>query len=381
MPQYLKKALASHKTSIGDNPCLPPDEEETFLAHLINAHFNQLMGGESDIDIKHLKHAIDKLTNDCLKLESQCHEALETMVDRCVYRIFDIPEDTIDLSVQLVDSVDSTKERTLPETTDDMEFDDLDDMRNLSDEVYKRRMLNCLVAGAAHHYSTKFQLYLEDLFNINEELPSLYKKLALYNELLLFNEPKIKVDAKHDSGKVEVNITASRNPESESGLVNIKAEGINAQLLLEQAIKGILELAISHGLPDDYTKAEYVMKKSDFKLAEIWDLRLGIPLWKRIESIFEKSGCDIEKLGANFVLYTLSRMDCQKFNKTMANILKGTKKGMHYIQIISDHINSNKQTQKFQDIIDKSSSEQYPLNDDENYFTADELNEMIASEN
>lgn len=382
IPQYLKKAICSHKTSIGDNPCLPPDEEEVFLCKIVGEHYNDIMMGENEVDIKHLKYAIDKLNTQCQQLEEGNKEALEEMVDRCVHRVFDITEDSIDLSVKLSGNVDSTKERELPESTDDMEFDDIEDMRNLSDEVYKRRMLNCLVAGAAHHYATNFALYLEDLFNINDELPSLYKKLMLYNEVLLYNDPKLKINAQHDSGKVSVNITASRNPEMENGLVCIDAEAINAPLLLEEAIKGILELAITHGLPDDYDKAVYVMKKSDFKLAEIWDLRIGIPLWKRIEKMFGKGGSDISSVGPNFVLYTISKMEPSKFNKVLSNILKGTKKGFSYIQQINDIITNNKKSDDFKDLIDKSHKGCYPLNDNEEYFTSDELNEdyFTASE-
>lgn len=79
-----------------------------------------------------------------------------------------------------------------------------------------------------------------------------------------------------DGGKVDVNLSSSDN------IVSIKSQGILMPILLEETIKGILELAISHGLPKNSAKAQYIISKSDFKLAEMWDMRIGLPLWEHI---------------------------------------------------------------------------------------------------
>lgn len=90
--------------------------------------------------------------------------------------------------MHLVNSVDSKDERLIPEKTVDYTFDDINDMNALTDEVYKRRMLDCLVAGASLYYSERLSNYLQDLFDIDAELPSLYKRIFELNKILLYTE-------------------------------------------------------------------------------------------------------------------------------------------------------------------------------------------------
>lgn len=49
-------------------------------------------------------------------------------------------------------------------------------MNYLSGEIYKRRMLNALVAGASMYYMNYIGNYIKEIFEINPDLPSLYKK-------------------------------------------------------------------------------------------------------------------------------------------------------------------------------------------------------------
>lgn len=90
--------------------------------------------------------------------------------------------------MKLVDNIDVKDERLVPEKTVNYTFDDIDDMNQLTDEVYKRRMLDSLVSGASIVYSEKMKYYLQGLFEINDELPSLYKKIFELNGILLYLE-------------------------------------------------------------------------------------------------------------------------------------------------------------------------------------------------
>ena len=171
--------------------------------------------------------------------------------------------------MKLVDNIDVKDERLVPEKTVNYTFDDIDDMNQLTDEVYKRRILDSLVSGASIVYSEKMKYYLQGLFEINDELPSLYKKIFELNSILLYLEKDtLNSNDVTNGGRVDVNIM------SPDDMVEIKAEGVLMPVLLEETIKGVLELAISHGLPKKSDKAQYVIIKSDFKLAEMWDARL-----------------------------------------------------------------------------------------------------------
>ena len=267
-PKNIIDIINSNKTSLGDNPAIPPELNEKFLVFLVNEHYNNIAEQFSHIDINELSNELSKTITECRRYELQNRQALEQLCMELINEIFGIPNATIMLDMKLVDKVDTKQERLVPENSKDYSFDNIEDMNNLTNEIYKRRLLNALVIGAAAYYAENISFYANELSHINPILSKLYEKILAINSLLLFHTKQYKNGNRTDGGKVDVYLS---NPETP---VRIKAEGIMFPILLEETIKGLLELSISHGLPESREKAEYVTSKSDFKLAEIWYQRL-----------------------------------------------------------------------------------------------------------
>lgn len=214
LPKHILSALESNRTSLGEHPSFPPEEEEKFIVNLVSDTFNEISEKISDsqtLDCDILKHELSKIIVECKKLERNNIQALEELCSRVINDIFQIPQNTLNIEVNIVDKVDTSTERLIPEkTTADFSFDDIDDMNYLTDEIYKRRMLNALVNGAAMHYMNFIGEYVKEIFEINSDLPSLYKKLIDYNTLLLYYEKESLTNEKNtDGGKVDVTISSS----------------------------------------------------------------------------------------------------------------------------------------------------------------------------
>lgn len=368
LPKYITIALKENKTSLGVHPSYPPEEEEKFIVNLVKNTFDELTKKVDIVDYEQMKDKLGVLLSECRKLESNNVEALEELCSKIVNDIFAIPEDTIEITSKLVNKVDSSEERLIPEKTTDFSFEDIDDMNNLTDEIYKRRMLDALVAGAAMYYTNNIGNYVKDIFNIDSDLPSLYKKALDYNNVLMFYE-KDSLNQKHttNGGKVDVIIS------SKDSYPTINVEGLLFPILVEETIKGLLELAISHGLPENLDKAKYVMGKSDFKLAELWDMRLGYCLWKLIAEEMEKCGYDMLEVGINFFLMELSEMSCDEFNHSLQEIFARTKKGKGILSDIAGKILYEKDEDEFDDYIQNKNNELVQINDSHKYFTPEEL--------
>lgn len=352
LPKHILKAIVNNKTSIGEHPALPPDDEEKFLAHVLTKHYNELLDEVGSGDVGLLKKELSKLLSACLKHEKASQNALEKLAGRVVCDVFNIPNDTVDIHTTLTNEIDTSNQRMFPERTEDYSFDNIKDMNSLTDEIYKRRMLNCLIAGTAMRYANDITLYIQELFKINPELPLLYRKILSINSLLLYVEPD-SVDGNEctEGGSVDVTIT------SQDEMPVIDAKAIIFPILVEETIKGILELVISQGLPDDREKAKYVMQKADFKLAEVWDLRLGLPLADRIFGIIEE---DVEP---TFLFMELAKMKVKDFNEAMQEVLAGTKEGREFINGLVSKINRKKKLDDFEDYIQMKNSK-YPLEDE-----------------
>lgn len=365
-PKNILDIIVSNKTSLGDNPALPPDLDEKFLVFLVNNHYNELLSHFDSIDIAELTRDLSKTLVECQRLETKNKEALEMLCSNIVNKLFNIPNETISIDMKLVSYVDAKQERLLPEVSKEFSFDSIEDMNNITNEIYKRRFLNALLNGAAMYYGERVELYSEELQKIDPRLPYMYKKIMCINNLLLFHTRQNINNKQTDGGKVDVYLS---NPDIP---VRIKAEGLMFPVLLEETIKGLLELAISHGLPESREKAEYITNKTDFKLAEIWDQRLGLPLWKRIVDLMESVDENPIDIGINFIFMELSKLNTTHFNSAMQELLAGTKYGGEIIKKLSNEIRYQKERDDFDDYITQHQLDnQLPLNDEE--FTSDEL--------
>ena len=342
LPKHILEALKENKTSLGEHPSYPPEEEEKFIVNLITNTFNALSEKVGDKDYDTMKQELGQILGECKKLESKNREALEELCGSIINDLFQIPEDTIEIESKIVDKIDTSSERLIPEKTTDFSFEDINDMNNLTDEIYKRRLLNALVAGAAMYYTNNIGSYVKQLFEIDSDLPSLYKKALDYNNVLMFYE-KDTFNDKHSTNGGKVDVTISSN----DTYPMIKAEGLLFPILVEETIKGLLELAISHGLPKNSQKAKYVIGKSDFKLAELWDMRLGYSLWKLIAEEVEECGYDMLEIGINFFLMELAEMNCETFNKSLQEIFAKTKRGKQIISEMVENIIYNKEQDEF----------------------------------
>ena len=367
LPKHILKALKENKTSLGEHPSYPPEEEEKFIVNLVTNTFNALSEKVGDKDYDTMKQELGQILGECKKLESKNREALEELCANIINDLFQIPEDTIEIESKIVDKIDTSSERLIPEKTTDFSFDNIEDMNNLTDEIYKRRLLNALVAGAAMYYTNNIGSYVKQLFEIDSDLPSLYKKALDYNNVLMFYE-KDTFNDKHSTNGGKVDVTISSN----DTYPMIKAEGLLFPILVEETIKGLLELAISHGLPKSSEKAKYVIGKSDFKLAELWDMRLGYSLWRLIAEEVEECGFDMLEIGINFFLMELAEMDCKTFNASLQEIFAKTKKGKQIISEMVENIIYYKEQDEFDDYIRNKNDELVQINDDE-YFTPEEL--------
>lgn len=367
LPSHILNALKENKTSLGEHPSYPPEEEEKFIVNAVSRTFNNLVEKVDTSDSEELKERLSKLLAECKKLERNNVQALEKLCSEIVTDFFDIPTDTLSITSNIVDRIDVSEERLVPEPTKDFSFDDIEDMNNLTSEVYKRRILNALVAGASMYYMNIIGDYIREVFEINSDLPSLYKKIIDYNNVLLYIEKDTFDKGKAtDGGRVDVVVG------SDQTYAKIKAQGLLFPILLEETIKGILELAISHGLPQNIEKAKYVIGKSDFKIAEVWDMRLGYALWCIIEEEADECGYDMEEVGVNYFLMELSEMGCDTFNKTLQEIFARTRKGKELLEDIFEHIMYNKEKDDFDDFIKTRNDSTVQINDDE-YFSPEEL--------
>ena len=370
IPAHILKALKSHNTSLGDNPAFPPEDEHPFDYKITKRRFDDLstqiasMGFQADENS--LKRQLNKLITKCQKIEEPLKLQLERICLDSVLELFAVPNDSIDFTCELVTEVDGSNERFTPEEDDEgheTEFDGIDEIEGINNDIYKRRLTNALVQGASLYYTMKPKEMIGKLYELNPTLPSLYHNILLINDYLSFIENEnVKNDPQNLGGNVNIRLGDDEN------IPSIEAKAIIFPVLMYESIKGFMELFSSHGLPTSKNKASYVLKKADFLLAEPWDMRLGYGLWKLfLQSLPE----NVDTKEIPYIFTELVSKPCDDFNPLMKEIFAKTRKGKETMKQIYDEITYQLEYEDFEDFLAKQNEEGASLDDE--YFNFDDI--------
>lgn len=367
LPSNITNAISTHDISIGNNPAIPDIFDVPFIYKLVNASFKNAkesleeIGEISDVKETTIEGVLARLLNRCQKEERPYRSELEKLCMNYIIDAFKIPEDTVEITMELKDEIDLEKEsiRLDPidgDGNDELELNDVNDAMSIRDEVYKRRILDAICMGAGMELSKNFASYEEDINSINPKLMDLYKKIIALNTYLLYvnGEENLTDKNKMQIGTVEVSLG------KEDEKVKIEAQGTIFPILLSESFRGFMELFASHGLPKDRMRASAVIGKSDYLKAEPWDMRIGPGLWE----LLSKSFNDITLEDIPYLFKRISCLETQKFNFLMKEVFAKTKKGKEIMSYLCNKSKEDAEYDKFADKMDKMKKDKGVITDE-----------------
>lgn len=373
IPDDIRQCVLQNRTSLGNNPAVPDIFDIPYLLKAVNSEFETAkevlrdIGTIDDVDDTDLTSALASLILKCKEIETPYRSELEKICYNFVIDFFSVPEDSVDITLELCDNVDTDRESVILDPVDgddELEFNDINDAMSIRDEVFKRRFLDVLCMGMALAYSNNLMDSInEQISEIDDRLPLLYYKITALSRYLLFTKEDLGMtdENKLQSGTFE--LTLGNDDEK----CKIEAQGELFPFLLCETIRGFLELFISHGLPEDKNRAIAVLGKADFLKAEPWDMRLGPHIWKMVS----KSFTDIDFKDIPYLFKRISSLDTHKFNFLMKEILAGTKKGRRIMAFLCNKAKDDSEYDKFVDKMDKMKKDKGIITDD--YIHPDEL--------
>lgn len=369
LPQFLFKLVKTHTTSLGDNEVFPNGDDYPFDYIILKERFNEVCDAIEDLGIKDLSEdslisELSSLLNECKELETPVRDSLERICENAVNRLFAIPEGILNIKCKLVDKIKFKNAiRLRPESDGDIKytFTNVHDIDFSKKAIAKRRVINSLIQGGSYLYANIIGLYIDEINRINPRLLQLYRAITAINDYLLFTKKEEMTDDKPMQGSyVETHLGMDDEK------TTISVQGIIFLLLLQETIKGLFELFSSHGLPTDKEKAKYIIKKADFVLAEPWDLRLGVGLWKRVFGKVQDTNM------IPYMFTSLVKLDTEEFNITMKEILSNTQKGAELINDLMQQAEYDNGYQQFTNRINAKNLDKSLIQD--SYFTGAETN-------
>lgn len=361
IPSKIFNALENKESNI-------PLDDKGFSKKILTKRFDEIKKDFTDdisqIPLEKVSNHFNKLMRLCQEKEKNIRPQLEKLCYNTLVQLFNIPEDEIIFKCELVDFIDNGLEFHIsPDTNEDYEYNSLDEIDGEGIEVQKRRLIDSLVYGVSMSLFEKAKkIYINELFDIDEELPHLYSKLIKINEYLLFNvDDEVKDDNHHQGGFVKVVLG------NEEKMSNIDVKALTFPILLIESIKGIMELISSNGLPDDFNVAKNVLNKADILEEEPWDMRFGVGLWNMVTL-----NRDIEPKIIPDFFGKLIDIDAKDFISLFKELANNTKIGKQAIGELLDDCEYNSKYNDFEKDILVKQSEKDLISD--GYFTEEELN-------
>ena len=386
---FIYKAISTKRTSLGDNPAFPPYGDFGFEYDVVKKKYEEadeiinsmIKNGELESkDPNYLLSVLSKKFEECKKLEEPIRPQLQKLCENIVNSAFSIPSETVILNCKLVGKIIPKKGmRILPEGDDEQngyDFEDVNEVELANKVILKRRFINSLIQGISYWLSTDIDDWHDSVVELNKNIWSLWYQIKFITDYLLFVREE-NISEKNPMQMSYVEVTLGKNGKK----TKIDAQGLIFPYLLRDTFRGFLELFSSHGLPDDNRKAMYIIKKSDFLVAEPWDLRLGMGIIDMLHDNLTgkfKTNLLFKPNRIPYFFTELCQLKTDKFNDVMQNFLLGTKKGKIIAREIDSRIVHDEEYQKFKDRIQKKNVQKSLISDGD--FSKEELNDYVIEE-
>ena len=367
LPQFIIDNIEANKTSLLKEPSICPDEQ---LLKLMNARFISICTNFNDNILAHTPkevfNKLSRLIQICQAKERNIRPQLEKLCYNTLVELFDIPEDSVDFILKIDEKISMDKIFQITPKTGNSEetYNEYADIENDSKELQKRRILNIIITGAAMDLANKaMKKALSETFELDEELPHLYSKIMKINEYLNFvSNIKITDDNPQQAGFENLTLGTSLKAPV------LEAHGLIFPILLQESIRGLLELCISNGLPDDENLAIKIIDKADALMYSVWDERIGPEIWN---FICKSGGNDMPTKIVPYILSNMSTLPADDFIAYARETFCRTEKGKHMNAILYDETRHENDYGDIENRLMKKQND-FDVIEDE-YFLDDEL--------
>lgn len=165
---------------------------------------------------------------------------------------------------------------------DDFDGDDLDSEfpEHLRDQINKRITLNAMTHGAAvHNMMTIHRIVSDGLNSINPKLLNMYDQFASGSASTYWITDFVKMS--QFISLADVTVGSSKVVRDDNDDFQVIARAVNFPILVQELVKGVMELLSLHGLSgvSDADAAE-IYKHADKLHDEPWLIQVGPHLWR-----------------------------------------------------------------------------------------------------
>lgn len=278
-------------------------------------------------------------------IEREHREELERLAIELVTKEMGIPDGSFIFDVKIseqneIESGDFShgEPPLIPEVDIDDEFV-MPDNEDL--EKTKRRLINSIIQGSSKRGHFMFHIVEEKLIEItgNENITKFYGRLMAINDTLYWQLPDQTIKSMGGGeGGGEASMAGKESVDRNTTPPTIYVRGINFPVLVHELIKGIMEVFAIQGLPENYDSFK---DEEDTMESEMWDLRLGPAIWRKLKSQFPIDILlDDDKVELqNYLLVEIFKLSAYDFLYFMREIFKGSEESKTLMNQLMEKVN------------------------------------------
>lgn len=268
---------------------------------------------------------------------------------------------------------------TPPQNQDDEEEQEQEEeifheVENLNLEKAKRRLINAMMQGAALKGHYLYREVPQRLVQItgNADLFNKYAVLMSVNDSFYWQLGTSKIQ--RATGEDAAGKTwTDRNTEPPT----VYAMGKNLAALIHELIKGTVEMVAYAADVDNPEQQQQIEASEDTYKKEIWDIRLGAPIWDAIyesfpEEVREEVNLRQTKL---FILHSLFKLPAREFTVLLMELLRGTDRGN---QLMSNLIEGVRRKMSEEDAEEEMERMREDLEDASDGISDEDLNDFLS---
>lgn len=298
--------------------------------------------------------------------EKNKERELEALCERLIRDYFKIPENKLQFDLKLEAEKIQVNQDPEPQQIQQQEEELVDEVLDM--ERAKRRLLNAMTQGHAVDSTWIFRKVIPEIQQITG-VNNLSEKYSIFVATMMLGywqfpeemlEMSIKGNGQLDeaAGAGKTYIDTSTNPPT------VVAKAVIFPFLIHEAIKGVMEFLSKQRNPENPEMVQKAMDLEDKVLYEIWDIRLGPAIWRKLYELFPeatKSEEDKKKLQA-YIYSNIANLPVKDFLVLMKEVIGGTQNGstlvgaMYYdLTRKTDNEEVTKSTSEFKRIMDEIS--------------------------
>ena len=291
--------------------------------------------------------AMQSLQN-IVQTEAAHREELENLAVEVVKQEMKIPDDAFQYDVKIVgigemdtegmnrDDQNQEEEPQNDEAEVENEVEIAAELEHLDLEKAKRRLINSIIQGSAMKGYYMYHNVAERLAEItgSETLIRDYGIMMSINDTMYWQMPDEQMNMAMNSSSMAGKEEVDRNTEPPT----IRARGVNFPVLVHEIIKGVMEMFAIQGQPEDGW--EEISRSEDTLDKEIWDIRLGPSIWKRIREQFPEEILldENQQELQNFLLVAIFKLEARDFLVFVKEVLTGTERGQQMMEQLMEGV-------------------------------------------